>query len=318
FWQVHTGKRIVRFEGLGSDRLAFSPDGKVLAGPGGSQTIGLWDATTGKKFRELEAHPSNALLALVFAPDGKTLAGAIGDGTIRFWDVVTGKMIPRLARHEATYANLAFSPDGKTLAVGNGDLGLVEDHLKLSKVPTVRLLDAVTGRELRQPFELPEAASSRGRSPRWVTMGQVAFSADGKVLAAAVSSTSRLGTDPASQVCEGEAGRVLWRLERVLAGAGELSRRFALSPDGKSLVTVGETPRLWEVATGKLRGRFRGHSDWAWAADFSPDGRLLATGSQDTTVLIWDVLHLSSADTLLPGPAARAALERRRLRPGPP
>jgi hypothetical protein len=47
------------------------------------------------------------------------------------------------------------------------------------------------------------------------------------------------------------------------------------------------------VATGKLRGRFKGHSDWAWAADFSPDGRLLATGSQDTTVLVWDTLNVN-------------------------
>src|SRR5262249_13318114 len=107
------------------------------------------------------------------------------------------------------------------------------------------------------------------------------------------SSTSRLGSDPTIQVWDVETGQVLCRLDRVLAGAGEMSGRFALSPDGKSLVTIGENPRLWEGATGKLRGQFRGHSDWAWAADFSPDGRLLATGSQDTTVLIWDVLNVN-------------------------
>jgi WD40 repeat protein len=291
FWQVRTSKRIGRFARRHSDHPAISPDGKVLAVASGSQTIGLWDTASGKKIRALEAPGQGSLWPLVFSPDGKTLAAAAGDRTIRFWDPITGKPLRRFA-DQAPGNGLAFSPDGKMLAVTDGDLGLV-DQLRPAKVPTVRLVDGITGRQLRKPFELPEAAPSRGRTPRWVTMGQVAFSADGKILAAAVSSTSRLGTDPTIQVWEVATGQVLCRLEQVLAGAGELSRRFALSPDGKSLVTVGAIPRLWEVATGKMRAQVRGHSDWVWAAAFSRDGRLLATGSQDTTVLIWDTLNVN-------------------------
>jgi hypothetical protein len=45
------------------------------------------------------------------------------------------------------------------------------------------------------------------------------------------------------------------------------------------------------VATGKVRARIRGHAAWAEAVASSPDGRLLATGSRDTTALVWDALN---------------------------
>ena len=47
--------------------------------------------------------------------------------------------------------------------------------------------------------------------------------------------------------------------------------------------------RLWEATTGKERWRFEGHRHLVRSGAFSPDGKLLATGSHDTTVLVWDL-----------------------------
>src|SRR5262249_45948367 len=154
------------------------------------------------------------------------------------------------------------------------------------------LVDAVTGRELRRPFELPETAAAREQPSRIIEMGTIAFSADGTILAAALNSAGNWGRQYALQVWELGSGQVLCRLERA-------SNRFALSPDGKSLVTTagdpdfGEPARMWETATGKLRGQIRGHAGSVRGAAFSPDGRLLATGSQDTTVLIWSAMNVT-------------------------
>src|SRR5262249_8711786 len=137
----------------------------------------------------------------------------------------------------------------------------------------VRLWEVAADQGPRMVLKLPGAT------------GQIAFSADGKVLAAATSGVGGLGKGQTVLVWELRTGRVLCRL-------GNVSSDFALSPGGKSLVTVGKPPRLWDVATGKERGRFRGYTDTVWTAAFSPDGRWLATGSQDTTVLIWDVQSL--------------------------
>jgi len=47
--------------------------------------------------------------------------------------------------------------------------------------------------------------------------------------------------------------------------------------------------RTWEVATGKKRLEFRGHRGQVKMLAFAPDGRSLATGSEDTSVLLWDL-----------------------------
>jgi WD40 repeat protein len=49
--------------------------------------------------------------------------------------------------------------------------------------------------------------------------------------------------------------------------------------------------RLWDVATGRECFRSQSHRGAVWSVSFSPDGRLLASASSDTTVLLTDVSH---------------------------
>jgi WD40 repeat protein len=320
-WQAHTGKSMGRFSGARGDlhHQAISPDGRIRAvavlDKKNVMSVGLWDTATGKKRCDLEAAPTTSWPRdLVFSRDGKMLA-ALWDGTVRLWDAATGKSLRQLAVPGVPVQCLAFSPDGTALAVGEADRRLppradgVQDP---AAVPKVRLLDVGSGRELRKPFDLPGTAGEGfatrlpgGKvvtAPRSVSVGQVAFSADGKLLAAAATSGGSSSSDLTIEVWEVETGRVLCRLEG-LPGRAE-SCHFALSPDGKSLLTPGEEPQLWEVATGKMRGRFRGHAAWAGAAAFSPDGRLLVSGSLDTTALVWDALN-PSGEPAAPSPSPK-------------
>jgi WD40 repeat protein len=47
--------------------------------------------------------------------------------------------------------------------------------------------------------------------------------------------------------------------------------------------------KLWEVATGRLKTTFTGHAALIWSLSFSPDGKILASGSYDGTIKLWDL-----------------------------
>src|SRR5205823_7509712 len=73
---------------------------------------------------------------------------------------------------------------------------------------------------------------------------------------------------------------------------------LSFTPDGRVLATCGSSdtfPRLWDLATGKELPPLPGHRGWVGALEFSPDGRRLLTGSQDTTAIVWDVSDCQGA-----------------------
>ncbi len=68
--------------------MAFSPDGKTLAGGEGVDGVQLWSTATGQPIGSpLPASPADAVDSVAFSPDGKTLAGGSRDGSIQLWNV---------------------------------------------------------------------------------------------------------------------------------------------------------------------------------------------------------------------------------------
>jgi len=49
------------------------------------------------------------------------------------------------------------------------------------------------------------------------------------------------------------------------------------------------TVRLWDVERGICQSTLVKHSEPVYSVAFSPDGRLLATGSFDKAIHIWDI-----------------------------
>lgn len=95
-WDRATGNelRTIKAE-TGVSSVAFSRDGRVIAGACGDGTIKIWDVTTGEQLRLLSGHAAQ-VNSVVFSPDGKMIASGSDDHTIRLWDAVSGMTLRTL------------------------------------------------------------------------------------------------------------------------------------------------------------------------------------------------------------------------------
>ena len=102
-------------------KLAYSPDGKYLAGSGNDGKIYIWDAlkfnsaSTLSSFKNIASHAGD-ITCLTFSPDGKYLASGGEDKVINILDVSTWRSIKRITSNSGVIADLKFSPGGNYLA----------------------------------------------------------------------------------------------------------------------------------------------------------------------------------------------------------
>jgi WD40 repeat protein len=291
-WRVADGKEVPAFDlPAGPPRGArFAPDGKTVLGDFGGGYY-WWDAATGKLVRRLPWSGKDGAAQSVTA-DGSEVAVALGP-SFEVRDAATGKVRFGKQRADHTAAQLRLSPDGKLLAVvwRAGDPVPAQDVLQLWETAADRLVLELTGRG----------------GELWA----VGFTRDGQGL--------RVNTAGEEQhvfhTYDSATGRKLPRA----SAAFHTSSLAAQAPDGRLLATsptqIGTAIR--EVLTGNLVGIPTPQAALE-ALLFSPDGRLLALGSEDGAVVLWDVIrgqtlttfrgHRSSARSLAFSPDGQRLL----------
>ncbi|WP_017302018.1 adenylate/guanylate cyclase domain-containing protein [Nodosilinea nodulosa] len=274
-WDVQTQQCLKTLTGHCSRllKVIFAADQTILMSTSDDQTVRFWDLASGDCLQTIETHV-NWLLSAALSPNGTTLAVGSDHQTVKFWDVQTGECLGTLPGYSATVWAVAFSPDGQQLATGSDD-------------KTIRLWDMQT----RQCLKTWQEHTNQ--------VWQVSFSPDGQTLVSG-------GEDQAVKLWDVASGHCL----TTITSHRNWVAAIAFSPDGRTLASGSKDQqiRLWDVESGLCTKTQPGHRDVVTAIAFRGGGpggrgasgaeRILATGSDDHTIKLWNAQTLDCVKTL--------------------
>ncbi len=219
-----TVREISRTSSRGFASLAFSPDGKLLAGLTFDNTLQIWQTSDGALLQTLPIQIENSVLSgdLKFSPDSQLLAAGTTKMGVKIWQV---KDMAIVHEFPAARNSLTFSPDGTTMATIDKD----SSQLQLWRINDWQLLTSLKKDKLG---------------------GKLTFSPDGKQVYIAEE------TITAWNIVDGTFKKI------VELDKDQILQNAAFSPDGKLVATVNwnrytvDRPDdsvmvVWNLADGK-------------------------------------------------------------------
>src|SRR5947209_18795194 len=243
--------------------LAYSPNGQLLVGGGGSDPVRVWDGTTGQqKF----TCPETWVNAIVFTTRGSVFITGGMFKTIRLWETATGKEAGQLAGHNAPVKALALAPDGSMLASAGQD-------------GTVILWELTTKKKIIELKQHTDEVTS------------IAFCPANEVPVLVTG-----GNDRTVCVWDSDTNQLT---KKINAGCDVLA--VAVSKDGKTAFSAGDDNllRVWEAATGKLLHTLQGPDGMLVSLAVTRDGTTLISGGRDKSIRLWDIANLTAKPRII-------------------
>lgn len=262
--ESHEQKAVLKTRTGYAQSLAFTPDGNTLI-VGAYQSVELWDVQKAKRVKKLKGH-RGYVNGISLHPSGERFATSSLDATVRVWNIADGSVVHVFEEFEFLVQDVAFSPDGKYLATAGGDVD------RVTKPGPVTIWNAETGERVHDLVPHEKAATS------------VAFSPDGAFLV----STSE---DEKTNLYEVETGKA----RGFYNGHGRATNDAFFAPGSDIVISAsggrakgGNTIHVWTASEGEFLG-FVEHKEPINALAMTADNTILASASNDKTVVLWDI-----------------------------
>lgn len=323
-WQVATGEKVGawREHSAAIYTVTFSPDGALLATGSDDRTLRLWEVAA---MRRRAASPCRTVLTghqagiyvTVFSSDSTRLFSGGAEPVIRIWDVTTGEPLHTLTGHQREVNTLTLSPTGQVLATGEADTSIVYlwDLTPQPRARYVRLgyrhwinaiafhpeLPLLAGARADGHIDLWQAATGHYRQSlrgvksmsRALAFGDIPNGTDVHLAVGSTDGTVRLWTVDAAAMTAAQpmTSQPMGQPASVLQAQGEIHAvAFSQQPARLFAGSYAGAVHCWEVATGQHLETFHVPGDpRIKSIAVSPDGQLLAVGSHNATVALWDV-----------------------------
>lgn len=243
--------------------IAIAEFSRVVAAAVSDISIHLWDLRFFEIKVSLRGH-TDVVWALDFSPNETVLASASADRTIRLWETETGNPAGVLRTHTEGVRTLCFSPDGVLVSGGADSMLAVWEYDNNQPLMKWRAHEGPV-------HSVAVSLADRGTA--------FSIGMDGSIAAWKLETAELCGRFPG-----GDGGGVL---------------ALAAHPSHPGVVVTGlEDGGIWlwffqpsAAGVAEVGGHhaLKGHQKPVWTLRFSDDGSLLASGSSDQTVCVWDV-----------------------------